>query len=364
MIDRRQFIKNSLVISLSAFSQIARSDASVLRYLCWDGYDLRSVSEKFEQLHHCLIQNKVINDSPAAFVELMKGGHQAYDLVSIDSPWLDQLDELGVLSALPPSLQKTLNSHYYAHIRDYLFSQQDTPHNWAATRWGWVAPAINLDYVKESVFTSYAPCFDKKYRGKIGVMDWGDWPMLPLALYAGINPYNVLDEYELKELGRVFRALFNNQPAFVADVSLGQKALVDGSLITLLGTGTYLTSALRRAGFLNIKTITPEPRAGLAQSIVWMEGSGVIKGQPRQALALDLIEYMNTTEASYLLSYTGITCNLSTNNSVEALYTAQQKESLQVSDIDQVWENSIVHKKVPSIAQMLDVWQSELFASS
>lgn len=365
LMNRRHFLKYSSILLASAgIIPPVFSRPNTLRYLCWDGYDLPSLLNEFERINQCDVVSESINDSPAAFAKLSLGGHQRFDIVSIDSPWLDRLDQDGLLSLISSELRDNRYKQYYPQFREQFLPKQSKPRNWLPTRWGWIGPTINTEYVKEEEYLSYKPCFARKNRGKIGVMDWGDWPILPIALYVGINPYVPLDEYELSTLRQVFRALFKNQPVFVSDVSIGQKGLLDGSLSTMIGAGTYLTSALRRAGFNKIKTVMPSPLNGLKQGIIWTEGSAAISGQAFGSLAMKLVEYTTSIHASYVLSYAGATCNLTPNIEVEKLYTQSQRESLQIDDVAYVLENSHVNRMVPSIGKMLEIWQSELFKVS
>ena len=55
-------------------------------------------------------------------------------------------------------------------------------------------------------------------QDKICVMDWGDWPILPMALHAGINPYEPLDEKQLNEVRLVLRAMFKNTRTLVGRI--------------------------------------------------------------------------------------------------------------------------------------------------
>jgi spermidine/putrescine transport system substrate-binding protein len=364
LMNRRHFLRLSSILLGASTAQQVMARPYSLRYLCWDGYDLPSLLGEFEQQNQCDVLSESINDSPAAFAKLSMGRHQGYDVVSIDSPWLERLDQGGLLSTIPKALREKVYGQCYPQFREYFLPKQDNERNWLPTRWGWLGPTINTDYVKEEDYISYAPCFARKNRGKVGVMDWGDWPILPIALYMGIDPYVPLGSYELAHLRQAFRALFKNQPVFIPDISIGQKGLMDGSLVTLLGTGTYLTSALRRAGFHQIKTVIPRPRNGIKQGVIWTEGSAAIRGQTLESLAMKLAAFTTSTHASYVLSYMGATCNLTPNIEVEKLYTQAQRDSLQIEDVAYAWENSHIHRTVPSIAEMLHVWQSELFNAS
>lgn len=360
MISRREFlVYGSGLMGVSSLS-FGTSTSIELRYLCWDGYDQPDLLLPFENQFNCSIRPEIISDSPAAFAKLNQGGHRQYDIVSMDSPWLERLNHDGLLSTLPTGMFETLKKHYYPEFSRLFFDNENNNENWLPTQWGWIGLTINTDFVNEADYQSYAPCFSRKNRGKVGIMDWGDWPMLPIALYLGINPYEPLDHYAIRHLQDAFHALFQNQPIFIADVALGQKALLDGSVHTLIGTGTYLTSAMRRAGFSQIKTTVPRIRNGMPQCIIWTEGSAAIRYQAHEALSQHWVIHTGSESSTFLLSYNGPTCNFSPYKTTEERYSNRQREILQLPELSALWQNSLAHRPVPSIAGMLEVWQAEL----
>ena len=231
------------------------------------------------------------------------------------------------------------------------------------TRWGWVGPTVNTKFDDLDKWKSYAPCFDPAYKDKICVLDWGDWPIMPMALYAGINPYKELDDAELNEIRLVLRALFKNTRAVVADLSVAQKGLMDGSFRTLIGGGTYCTSALRKDGQKHIMSIVPEPKDGLNQGIIWMEASGIVKDPADGAKARALLRHLTSPEVAVELAWTEATCNLVPTQSAEALFSDEQKDVLQMDYMWHAWDNSQFHDVAPNIDAMLEIWQQELAAA-
>lgn len=340
---------------------MAASEHSALKYMCWEGYNDEKVITPFQNQYQTKLDIDLIVDSPAGFSSLLAGG-ESYDVVSIDLPWVKYMAEKGLCHFLDLTDFKHAYSNLYEQFH-YPFEplMQEGKITGIPTRWGWIGPTINTLYTDEKEFQSYAPCFDRKYRGKIGVMDWGDWPIMPVALYAGINPYKELDIYELNEIRKVVKALFNNNPVFFTDPSIAQKALLDGSVKTLIGTGTFLSSSLRKAGFRQIKTVIPKPQNGLKQGIIWLEASTITAKASNKELSINLLKHLTSIEASLHLSLSNYACNLSTNRLVENLYTEDQRSILQLNEVDNAWDNSIFHSLSPSIRKLLALWQEELF---
>ena len=194
-------------------------------------------------------------------------------------------------------------------------------------------------------------------------MDWGDWPILPMALHAGINPYEELDQAALEEVRKVLRAMFKNTRTIVGDLTQAQKGLLDGSLLGCIGAGSYLTSAVRKQGHKNIMAVVPDPKNGLNQGIIWVEATAILKETDQPELAQKLLKHVVSKDSGKVLSLLDSTCNVVTNKAVEELYTPEEKDILQVDYMWHAWDNSQMHRIAPNIDDMLSIWQEELAAA-
>ncbi len=68
-------------------------------------------------------------------------------------------------------------------------------------------------------------------------------------------------------------------------------------------------------------------------------------------------------ESGHILSLLDSTCNVVTNKAVEALYTPEERDILQVDYMWKAWDNSQMHRIAPNIDDMLAIWQEELAAA-
>jgi spermidine/putrescine transport system substrate-binding protein len=369
-ISRREALKGAgaAMAVATAGSLLPRraAAAGTLNYMCWEGYDDPRIVKPFEEANNAKLTADPIVDDPGAFAKLAAGGHRDFDVAILDSPWN--------LRFGPAGLCEFLNYEDFKEEYDNMYPQFAHPFKpliWEGkitglpTRWGWVAVPLNVKYSKpEDWMNGYAPCFDPKNRDKIGVMDWGEWPILPMAFHAGIDPYKELDQAELNEIRKVLRALFKNTRALIADLTLAQKGLIDGSIVTLLGTGTYLTGGARYAGHREILTIVPEPQGGVKQGTVWLEAMSIIKEPNDPHLAKKFIKHVSSTDVSYLLSLTELTCNPTPNARVEQRYTADERDILQVADMWDAWGKCHFHDIAPNTDDMLQIFQEELARAS
>ena len=337
--------------------------AGTLNYMCWEGYDSTELIKPFEELHDVTVAFDLIIDSPGAFAKIAAGGHRDFDLASLDSPWIVRMGPAGVCEYLDPAdFTEELDSFYPEFQHPFSPLVWDGKITGMPTRWGWVSAPINLDYSTEEEWRTYDPCFDPQNRDRIGIMDWGDWPIMPMVLHAGIDPYRELDQAELAEVRKVLRALFKNTRALFADLTLARKALLDGSVKTLIGTGTYTTNAIRRDGFKQVLSVVPEPQGDLKQGIVWIEGTAIIREPSEPELAKALIKHMATPMGAYHLSWPagGQPSNPTPVAATEELYSDEQRDAMQMDYMWEAFANSVVHDVAPNIDEMLMIWQEEL----
>ena len=366
--SRRDMLKGMGAVGLAGLAGLAPSRAraaTAMNYMCWEGYDKASIIDPFEAANDVEISIDLITDSPGGFAKLAAGAWRDFDVVSSDSPWIQRMGPADIAEFIDPAEFADVYDGFYEQFRaPFAPLEFDGKVTGLPTRWGWVGPTVNTEYDTLEKWSSYDPCFDPAYKDKICVLDWGDWPIMPMALHAGINPYEELDDAALNEIRLVLRALFKNTRAVVADLSVAQKGLMDGSFRTLIGGGTYCTSALRKDGMKHIKTIVPEPRNGLNQGIIWMEATGIVKDPGDADKAKALLRHLVSPEVALELAWTEATCNLVPSQKAEALFSDEQKDVLQMDYMWEAWNKSQFHNVAPNIDQMLEIWQQELAAAN
>ncbi|VDC33485.1 ABC transporter substrate-binding protein [Pseudogemmobacter humi] len=363
---RRDVLKGMGALGLAGLAGLKPARAATrMNYMCWEGYDKASIIDPFEAANDVEVSVDLITDSPGGFAKLAAGAWRDFDVVSSDSPWIQRMGPADIAEFLDPAQFADVYGDFYEQFRaPFAPLEFDGKVTGLPTRWGWVGPTVNTEYDSLESWASYDNCFDPAYKDKICVLDWGDWPIMPMALHAGINPYEELDDAALNEIRLVLRALFKNTRAVVADLSVAQKGLMDGSFRTLIGGGTYCTSALRKDGMKHIRSIVPEPKNGLNQGIIWMEATGIVKDPSDPEKARALLRHLVSPEVAVELAWTEATCNLVPSAKAEALFSDEQKDVLQMDYMWEAWDKSQFHNVAPNIDQMLEIWQQELAAAN
>lgn len=338
--------------------------ASQITYMCWEGYNDPRIIDPFKAANNCDVNFDLIVDSPGGFAKLQAGASREVDLVSTDMPWVTRMGPADLALELDPAEYADVYATFYDQFKppfEPLLHEGKTIG--VATRWGWVGPCLNTDLSDPEEWRSYAPVFDAKNKNKICVMDWGDWPILPMALHAGIDPYQELDAAALNEVRLVLRAMFKNTRTLVGDLTQAQKGLLDGSLTGCIGAGSYLTSAIRKQGHKNIIAIVPDPKDGIKQGIIWVEATAILKETDEPELAKKMLEHVVSKDVGKTLSLLDTTANVVTNAEVESLYSEEDKEVLQTDYMWHAWDNSQMHRIAPNIDDMLAIWLEELSAA-
>jgi spermidine/putrescine transport system substrate-binding protein len=338
--------------------------ATELKYMCWEGYNDPRITEPFEQANSVSVTHDLIVDSPAGFAKLAGGAHREFDVVSSDSPWISRMGPAGLCEYLDADEFADVYAKFYPQFQaPFEPLEHDGKATGLPTRWGWVGPCFNTEHTDPDDWHDYGAIFDDKYKNKIGLMDWGDWPILPIVLHIGINPYEEMDQAALDEFRKALRAVFKNSRALIGDVSVAQKGLLDGSIATLVGGGSYVTSGLRKQGYKNVKTIVPTPHEnGLKRGIVWMEATAILKSSDNLDMAKKLVKHIASKEVSHVLSITDFTSNPVPNAQTEALYSEEERSILQLDYAPSAWEGSQFHRIAPNIDDLLQIWQEELVA--
>lgn len=339
--------------------------AGSLDYMTWEGYNDPKIIDPFRAKTGAEVSFDFIIDSPGGFAKLQAGASRVVDLISTDMPWVTRMGPAGLALELDPAEFTAVTDTFYPQFKPpYAPLQHEGKTIGVATRWGWVGACVNTDHDKVEAWRTYDPAFDAKNKGRICVMDWGDWPILPVALHVGVDPYAELDEAALNEVRLGLRALFKNTKTIIGDLTLAQKGLLDGSLTGCIGAGSYLTSALRKQGHRNILAVVPEPKGGLKQGIVWVEATAVLKDSHDPALAKTLLSHVVSKESGKALSLLDSTSNVVTNQAVETLYSADERDILQMDYMWTAFDNSQMHRIAPNIDEMLAIWGEELAAAN
>ncbi len=337
--------------------------SETLNYMCWEGYDSDAILAPFKSKYDVNFSVDTISDSPGGFAKLAAGAWRDFDLVSSDLPWVQRMGPAGFCRYLDPEEFTEQYAGFYPEFQaPFEPLLDDGKVTGLPTRWGWVSPTINTDFDAVEDWTSYAPVFDAKYKDRICLLDWGEWPILPIVLHAGIDPWQDLDIAALDEARKAIRAALANTRAIVGDLTIAQKGLLDGSLTGLIGGGTYTALNLRAQGHLNITAPVPGEKDGLKQGIIWVEATGLVENDRDSEVAKEFLKYLVEPETAVKLAITESTSNLVPTKAAEDLMTEEQKVALMLDQTSDARAQSHFMRLVPNVDDLLAIWSEELAA--
>jgi spermidine/putrescine transport system substrate-binding protein len=364
-LTRRRFLEaaGASVLAVSGASGLARPAhaAREVNYIGWDGYQAPEVVGSWENAHDTRIKFTSLTDSGGTFTKLVAGGYRDYDVITNDVPWIQRMGAADICHFLDAAtFQETFDSFYPQFAQPFEPLMWDGKITGLPTRWGWVGVNINTKHSKPEDWNSYAPVFDPANRDRIGILDFGDWATFQVILYAGINPFEPLDQNQLDEVRKVFRALFNNTRLITADLVQAQRALLDGSALIFLAGGNYIASGMRKSGNMDIVSFVPEPINGMKQGVIWLEATAVVKDPADPELAEDLLKHLVSTEAGTALAWTEWSACPVPSKSVEALLSEEQKAVIDVANMWTNYDRSLTYTVAPNIDDILRIWQEEL----
>lgn len=365
-LSRRSFLKGMGAAAAGAAAAAslpagrARA-ASTMGYMCWEGYNAPAIVVPFEKENDVKMNIDVIIDDPSAFGKLIAGAHRDVDVATLDSPWVQRFG--------PAGLCEFLNyddfADTYANFYDQ-FQHPFEPLMWEGgitglpTRWGWIGPIFNTNNYSYEYWKDYTPIFDSENKDKIAWMDFGDYPIFILALHAGIYPFKELEQSEKDEIRMLMRKLFANTRLLIGDLTLLQKGLVDGSIANQVGCGNYCASGARYNGHREIVSTVPEPLSdGFKRGAIWLEATAIIREPNNPEAAANWIRWCARDDIGKLLSLGSIVSPPTPNKRVEALYTDDEKDIIQMDYLWTAWEQSVFQYMMPDVDELMAMQQEE-----
>lgn len=226
------------------------------------------------------------------------------------------------------------------------------------TRWGWIGP-ITGPGTDPAAWRDYAPAFDPKQAGRVGVVAGESPPLLLLSLHAGVNPFAALDDTAASEVRRAYRAFFKNRPVLLEKRAQAADGLADGSLTALLGLGSEFAAALRGRGLADCRALVAEPHDGVKQTLLWVEAVAVHAASTAPDAAALALAGLFDPAVGHALSLIEAAPAPSASEPVRARYTDAERALLQDEDVDAAWRHGRLRRTAPDAEKLQAIWDEE-----
>jgi spermidine/putrescine-binding protein len=279
MILRRTLFTAGLAACGSAIAgcRLASRHDRVLRIFNWSDYIAPELVERFARLHDC----QIVYDSYASDAELetrLATGGGGYDLVFPSDRALVPLLAKQLLQPLNRSLLPAAR-----HLDPQFLGIPADPTNRFSLPyfWGTLAIGTRSDRVQPRP-DSFAVLFDRRYRGRITVLDDLEATIGAALLHLGY-PLNSVDPQHLTAAAQLLRAQRPLLQAYTSDAY--RERLIAGEAWVALGWSGDLLQASREEARIEVIV----PREG---TMLWVDSMAIPRAARQTDLAHALINFL------------------------------------------------------------------------
>lgn len=279
MISRRKF----LILGTAALGhaiagcRMAGRSAPVLRIFNWSDYIAPHLLERFASLHKC----QIVYDSYASDAELetrLATGGGGYDLVFPSDRALVPLLAKQLLQPLDKSrvpAARHLDPQFLGIPADQT-NEYSLPYFW-----GTLAIGIRSDRVQPRP-DSFAVLFDRRYRGRITVLDDLEATIGAALMHLGY-PLNSVDPQHLAAAAQLLRAQRPLLQAYTSDSY--KERLIAGEAWVALGWSGDLVQASQEEERIDVIV----PQGG---TMLWVDSMAIPRAARRPDLAHTFIDFL------------------------------------------------------------------------
>lgn len=347
----------------SAFA--AREDE--LNILCWEGYNTDDVLGPFRAMHKgATVRAESGTSDPDMINKLRAGEVNVWDLINLNQPWAR-----GEL--YPAGLIKPLSKERFMPYFDKMapeFSDPAYPLAFAENddligmpqRYGPFSFVVNTDVISRETAEKegWNLFLDPAMAGRYGVLTYDNWNLIHLAVTAGLNPFEAMDEAGFAKFEMVAKQVLGNAKLMTDDLVAMNTALINGEIDAYFTGGTYTSSPARLDGLTNVRAITPEsgPIDGKG-GLVWIELTSVVNNPNVSPLAEDFLEFVQKPEICKAVGFAEGTYNPVAqmgSEDVFSLWDADELDAIQWDSLEEEMSRSVEYDQVVDYDKLFEIY--------
>src|SRR5246127_4497108 len=337
-----------LLLSVVGLNSCAKKTAS-LNLLVWEGYADPSFVNAFEDQCKCKVSASYMGSSDELVAKLRGGSASNYDVISPSSDVATMISSAGLaapldLSKIPTygQLSPKLTSLPLVRANGRVYG---VPFTWGPN------PLIYDSSAFPRAPESWSVLWAPKYRGKISV--WDDLSTVYMA--AQILGYDKPDPSHLynlsdAELEAVKKKLLELKPNIRKMWSTGGELtnlFQNHEVVAAMGWPLN-TVELKKKGFPVGETIPKENTTG------WIDHLMITSASENKELGYQFLEYM--IEAKTQKHVADVTIFVTANPQAGQLMTAEQRQGLDLADVDAYQKRIYFWQDVPRRAKYNEIW--------
>ncbi len=284
--QRKAILKTMMMMAAGAVSVLAllaggtspASAGSKLTYFTWSGYELPDFHKDFLAKHPDDVEISTFGDDDDALTKVKAGFHP-----DIAHPCYDKIarwNKEGLLQPIETAKIKNWDK-IFPVFRNLPDIQAGEGKVWMVPwDWGNTSVLYRTDLVKDPE-ASWNLLWDKKYSGRIAVIDAVHDTPVVAALLAGVNPFDMSPA----DLEKVAAKLHEQRPlvsSYTTDMTSVEQSLASGQLVAAM-TWNASAVALKKQG---VPVEFMKPKEGM---LTWACGFVMLKGTQHADLAYDFI---------------------------------------------------------------------------
>jgi spermidine/putrescine transport system substrate-binding protein len=288
---------------------------SLLRMLCWEGYDTAPIVEPFVSRNSFKFQVETLLSDAETARRMVNGEFEFWDILNINNAYIRDF-------LYPGGLIKKLDGGDFAYYRDSIHPIYSDMMRWSydaddnligiGQRFGPFNMVINSDAISRDSAEDQGFCLANESRNhkRFGILNYPDFNVFHFCIGAGLNPFSDLDRSDISLFKQTAINWYNAAKYVVDDHHLLNKALIDRDIDFYVSGGIYTASPARLDGHWQILAVTPRqgPIDGKG-GIVFSEITSLLNHAGANPNAESFLRYMLEPETSIRIAFASGTCN-------------------------------------------------------
>ena len=335
--------------------------------MCWEGYELPSITEPFEQRCQIDIEATTLLSDAQAVSDLLGAQNPGIDVLNINHAYIrDDLNHRGLIK----SLNKDRFESYLQNIHPVFtpllpwsygndgeligIGQRFGPFNLVVN-----TRAISASLARDQGFNLADDAANTK---RFGILDYPDFNIFHICIGADLNPFSELDKAQLEAFERKANDWCERARVITNDHHALNAALINGDIDFYISGGTYTASPARLMGHDNIVSVVPErgPIEGKG-GIVFSEVTSVLERENGSPHAESFLAYLLEPDTAINIAITEGTCNPVAQMGDARVFNAFSKSQLQAiqwDDLESDLDRCSHYQIPPNNAQLLGLLNS------
>jgi spermidine/putrescine transport system substrate-binding protein len=336
------------------------SNPGSLNILCWAGYEAPRFVKEFEERWNCRVHGETFDSDVVASERIASEPH--WDLININNPYIrDNLYPAGAVSSLDDLGFKEQGERSLPCLDRFLHctrSRDDSSLIGVAQRFGPFNLVIDSNQVSASTARDegFAMADDPQNNQKFGILLYPEFNVMHAAIACGIDPFHEISSRE--ETCVVERLHRWNASARLCTSNHHElnQALVDGHIRFYVSGGVYTAGVARKAGHLNIMSVTPDhgPIDGKG-GIAFVEVTSICANSTNTDMSRHYLDYMLEPDQCHKIAFAeGVHNPVSQmrDPNVMAKFSVRDLDVLQFSTLDEDMSHCAPYATIPNFSRI------------